>query len=360
MNARQKIQWAVVVVAVAIIAGVGFWYATDREPLQQEKAPLKIGIDVFPGWGHAFIAQEQDLFRLNGVDVEIVLNEDYLTIQDMYAKGELDGAFMVFADAIYNYDQGVKGQVVYVSDHSITGDVIAARPDIKSLEELRGKTISVEGINSFSHLFVLSALEKNGMKEGDVFIKNVGAQEVIAAIESNEIVAGHTYGPEKVRAKGEGYNFLAYAGDVPGIITDTLVFNEQVIKDRPDDVKAVVKAMYEAKAFQEENLGQAVEIIAANINDKPDSVRIGIEAVDHIDLERSYNVMHLPDSADMRPETDDLTHLFGSFNKISDFYLDRGQIFAAPKYDSIVDVRFVSELLSKVESCISRFSKKFF
>ena len=34
-----------------------------------KKQPIRIGADVFPGWGHVFIAQEKGFFKKNGVDV---------------------------------------------------------------------------------------------------------------------------------------------------------------------------------------------------------------------------------------------------------------------------------------------------
>ena len=72
----------------------------------EDKKPIKIGVDVFPGWGHIFIAHEKGFFQKNGVDVEIILNKDYLTIQKQFNDDELDGAFMVYADAIYLADHG--------------------------------------------------------------------------------------------------------------------------------------------------------------------------------------------------------------------------------------------------------------
>lgn len=300
----------------------------------EEKKPIKIGVDVFPGWGHVFIAQEKGFFKDNGVDVEIVLNEDYLTIQNQFADGELDGAFMVYADVIYANGQGIGARIVYISDHSITGDVIAAKPEFNSLKDLRGKTISVEGINSFSHLFVLAVLEKSGLKETDFFIKNIGAQEVVDALERGDIDAGHTYGQAKFKAKEKGYVYLAYAGDIKGIITDTLAFHERIIKKRPKEIQAIVKSLFEAKKFQETNREEALEIIAKAIKDTPESIGVGIDAVDYLDLKESIYAMF----------EEEKMSLLESGNLIADFYLKRGQLSSIPDFDKIIEPRFVDEL----------------
>ena len=78
---RKTLGLLTVLLVVSLVAG-----CTQQKAV--EKKPIKIGIDVFPGWGHIFIAQEKGYFEKNGVDVEIVLNEDYLTIQDQFTNNE--------------------------------------------------------------------------------------------------------------------------------------------------------------------------------------------------------------------------------------------------------------------------------
>lgn len=306
----------------------------------EDKKPIKIGVNAYPGYGHVFIAQEKGFFKKNGVDVEIVLNEDYLAIQDQFAKNQLDGAFMVYTDAIYAHGQGSDVQVVYISDYSVTADVIAARPELVKLEDLEGKTISVEGINSFSHVFVLSVLEKHGLSEGDFFIKSINAQEVVNALDRGDIDAGHTYGRGKIIAKEKGYVFLAYAGDVKGMIIDILAFHEEIIKMRPDDIQAIVKSLFEAKRFQETNKSEALEIIAKAIKDTPQAIGVGIEAVKYLDEKENVYAMY----EESEEERGDVYSLIESGKLIADFYLKRGQLSSIPDFKDILEPRFVNEL----------------
>ena len=306
----------------------------------EEKKPLKIGVNVFPGLGYIFIAQEKGFFKKNGVDVEIVLNEDYLAVQEQFADDDLDGAFMVYTDAIYANGHGIDVRVVYISDHSVSGDVIVSKPEFTTVEDLEGKTISVEGINSFSHVFVLSVLQKHGLSDGDFFIKSIGAQEVVDALERGDIDAGHTYGPGKTIAKEKGYTYLAYSGDVSGIITDILAFHEKIIKMRPDDIKAVVKSLFEAKRFQETNRVEALEIIAKAIKDTPESIGVGIDAVKYLDEKENAYAMY----EDIEEEEEEVLSLIESGKIIADFYLTRGQISSIPDFNDIIDPRFVNEL----------------
>ena len=62
-------------------------------------------------------------------------------------------------------------KMIYNIDSSQSGDAIVSK--LKNLTDLKGKRIGVEGINTFSHLVVLKALEKAGLGEGDVQFVNV-------------------------------------------------------------------------------------------------------------------------------------------------------------------------------------------
>ncbi len=312
------------------------WGCSKVEHKGAIQKPITIGADAFPGYAYIFIAKEKGIFKKNGVDVEVVFKQDYLAIHEDFNNGLIDGVFSVYADAISASDQGVPLKVVCVRDQSIKGDVIVARPEITSLEDLKGKTIGVEGINSFSHMFILNVLQKHGIKEGDVLFANVGAQHLVDALEKGDVVAGHTYGAGVAQAKEKGYKFLAYAGEVQGIITDVLVFDSKVIQNRPEDIKKIVKSLFEALEFQRTNREEALQIMARAIGDTPQSVAEGLDGLKNFDLKENVEAMH---------PSEEVTNLFGSGKLITEFFIDRGQISTEPDLNQIIDHSFVDQLL---------------
>ena len=301
----------------------------------QAKAPIKIAINVWPGCAYAFIAQEKGYFKKNGVDVQLVLDQDYSLSTKRYMNGEVDGILEVYTEAILQNSQGVPTQTVYVSDYSVTGDVIMGRPEFKVLADLKGKKVSIEGINTFSHLFVLTALSNAGIKEEDMRFAVVPAQEVFSALKSGQIDAGHTYEPTKSRALQAGYKILGSAGDVLGVITDVLAFNESVIKKRPGEIKAIVRAMLEAREFVYSNRKEAVTIMSKAEGMTQGEMEQGLNGVIQPGLEGNMKAMHKGDKA---------TSLFVSGKMIVDFYLERGQLSVLPDLDKIIDSEFIEEL----------------
>ena len=194
-----------------------------------KKDPVNLVMNLWPGYSHPFIASERELFGDDELVVNISLVQEYSENVKRFVQGEFDGIFEVYSDALLQYAQGIPIKVVYAPDFSSGGDVLVGRPEIKSIADLRGKNISVEEFNSFSHIFVLDLLRRNGLTESDVTLIEVPAHDVLTALEANRIDAGHTWEPTKSHAIGEGYKLLATSEETPGIITDVLVIRSELV-----------------------------------------------------------------------------------------------------------------------------------
>ncbi|MFK5969413.1 MAG: ABC transporter substrate-binding protein, partial [Candidatus Marithrix sp.] len=286
-----------------------------------ETQPLKIGINVWPGYAHAFIAQEKGFFNKHGVAVELILKPEISEINQLYNKNELDGLFNVFTDIIMLNANGIPTRVVYISDYSDTGDVIIGRSEFNSIQDLKGKTVSFEGVGTFSQMLVASLLQKANIQEGEFKTVNLPAHDVLNALELGTIDAGHTWEPTTSQLIAKGYKVLAKAGDIPGIIADILAFHADVIKNRPQEVQAVVKAMLEAEKFIISNLDEALDIMAKKENMSKAEMQAGIEGVHFLNQTENRDAMQSEQGS-----------LFKSGKKAADFYLKNGQLFKNPDF----------------------------
>jgi NitT/TauT family transport system substrate-binding protein len=301
----------------------------------KEKTPIKIAINTWAGYAHAFIAKEKGYFEKNGARVELVFHKEYAPNRRRYIDGKVDGIFEVYADAIMQSSEGISSRVVYATDYSVSADVIVGKPEVKDLSGLKEKKVGIEGINTFSHLFVLMALKKSGVKEQEARFEIVPAQEVLKALEDGRIDAGHTWEPVKTAAMKKGYKVLAEAQYVPGLITDVLVFNARVIKERPSEIKAIVKSLLEARGFLYAHKEEAIKIMAKNEDMSEAEMQEGVSGVHHPDLKENLMAMQ---------KSDEIYSLFGSGKIIADFYLERGQLSSIPDLNNIIEPRFVEEL----------------
>jgi NitT/TauT family transport system substrate-binding protein len=322
------------VIGITIISGIlGVYFTSLETDNITNSNPIKISVNAWPGYSHVFIAQEKGFFETNGVNVELMLRADYSESQELYLNGEADGVFEVLTDTIIHNSNGIETKVVYVSDYSTTGDVIVGSVD--HLSDLKGKTIGIEGINGFSHIFVLKALEeKANLQESDVFFKVVSAQDVLTFLDDGTISAGHTWEPTKSQSLRNGYTLLASAEDVSGIITDVLAFDAQIIEERPEDIAAIVKSIIQARDFLEQNRDEGITIMAEHEGISYDEMSDGLDGVYLLNLED--NRFSMKNSQDNKS-----LHHTGSF--ISKFYLDRGQMDVMPDLDDIIDDQFLYE-----------------
>jgi NitT/TauT family transport system substrate-binding protein len=311
-------------------------WAAGCSPSAAPKPPIRIGINVWPGYAHAFLAQEKGFFKNNGVEVELILKTEQSVSFELYRNAGCDGLFTVLPDVILLNSEGNASKAVCIVDVSTTGDVLVAGPKVRTLADLKGKTVGFEGVNSFSHIFVLKALEKAGLGENDVFFKNVPAHQVLAELENGSIQAGHTWNPTKWEALRKGYKVMTSAGDVPGIIIDVLVFNGAVIQERPEEVKAVVKALFEARDYLESHREEALEIMSRSEGMSKEMMVDGLQGL--IQPSLTLNREELVGS----PGSE--SRMAKNVRTLSGFYMTHGQVNRDYSADEILDPRFIKEL----------------
>jgi len=318
--------------AVFVLASAAFLCESCGQAVEQENEPIRIAVSTWPGWFHVFLAREKGFFERNGVDVELIHIQEYIDAQQTFLNGQADGVFQCLADTIIQNSE-LSSNVVYVSDYSSTGDVIVG--DLDSLSSAKGKTVAVEGVNTFSHMFVLNALENAGLQEHDVQFEVIPAHQLLEALEKGRVAAGHTWEPTKSDAIEKGYKILATAGDSLGTISNLLVFRSETIERRPEDILAIVKSLIEAQGYRDTHWDESIRIMA-------DAVGMSYEAMES--GQRGSNQLDLQANRDAMRQSDDPVSLHVSGKYIADFYLARGQLPSRPVLDEIIDGRFLSRL----------------
>ena len=331
------------VICVAVVAGCCAMVC-DKKPGEtvstkvEEKKPIKIGISVWQGYAHAFVAQKKGFFGKNNVSVELVFKKGIAESIELYKNGEVDGVFNVFADMILINLKGIPTKVVYVPSYSESGDVIIGKAEFNSIADLKGKTISFQGVNTFSNLFVLKALEKAEIKEAEVQFQEIPGMDVLNAMEEGKIDAGHTWEPVISEALKKGYKILCKASDTPGIITDVLAFNSKIIEERPDDVQHIVKSLLEAKDFINSNKDEAIDIMAK------------AEGVDRVEVQRGIDtevhMLDLNENIEAMKKSENTASLYVSLKVITDFYVKRGLISEAQVTEGIIEPKFIEGIKS--------------
>ena len=329
---RKKIIYTVAAISAAIILSVVFM----ANPIQKEESkPIRLGVENWIGFAPLYIADAK-FFKENNLDVELVFYDtDYKDRFQDYVDGKLDGVAGVYADFLYRDAHRIHSKIVYVTDYSGTADVIIG--NVSSVSELKGKKIGIEGIDTFSHFFVLKILEKADLGEKDVEFVIVPHSETMNALEEHKIDAGHTWDPIKTQLIKKGYKIIASATQTPGIITEVVGFTPTFVSNNPDKIQAFVNSLNQAEIYLNTNRDESVQIIAKAINATPDEVEKRFSDI---------HILNLQENIDAMKKSDDLKSLYGSGAYIGKLWLERGQIRNIPNFDELIEPKFINAINS--------------
>jgi NitT/TauT family transport system substrate-binding protein len=251
------------------------------------RSPLRIAYSDWPGWTAWEIAIQKGWFKEAGVDVEFSWF-DYLPSLEAYTAGKVDAVTVTNGDALVTGANGAKSKIILINDYSNGNDQIVARPGIKSFKDLKGKKVGLE-LTLVDHLLFLKALEKFGMKSGDVELINFPTNNTPQALASGQVSAVAAWYPVAGQARQAvpGARPLFTSADVPGLIYDTLAVKPESLAQRRDDWSKVVKVWFRVSDYVRgpETQGDAVAIMAAKVGVKPEEYAAAVPGTYFLSLE---------------------------------------------------------------------------
>ena len=155
-----------------------------------------------------FIALEERLFQKHGLEVVPVFFGGSPLINAAIMAGEfpigLTGGAGIISSQLAGSDLTVIGS--YLQVLTIDG---MAKPEIKSINDLKGKKVAVSRIGASTYFAGLSMLDSRGMKPTDVvFIQAGGVGESFAALVNGAVDAAMIGYPFGLKAKQAGFQIL--------------------------------------------------------------------------------------------------------------------------------------------------------
>ena len=172
-------------------------------------------------------------------------------------RGEVQAIAETVDQLVLDHSQGIHSVAVSGMDFSNGADGMVAINSIKTIHDLKGKTVLVQK-NYASEALLDYLLEKNGIAFSDVNTIDTEAGAAGAAFAAGKTEAAVTFEPWLSKAKERaGGHILISSKDAPGVIVDILSVQEQYLKDHPDVVTKVVRGWFRAveywKAHPEES-----------------------------------------------------------------------------------------------------------
>ncbi len=294
---------------------------------------IVIGYSSWPGWWPWAIAEQEGLFKANGVNVEMKWFDGYAPSMEALAGGQLDGNCQTLNDTVSFAADAKNGEVaVLVNDNSAGNDKIIVTKDINTIEDLKGKQVAVEEGVVDDFLLTL-ALEDKGLSREDVKIVPLETGAAAAAFAAGKVDAVGAFPPFWSTAlTREGSKELITSNDFPGAIPDLLVMSQTIVKERPEDVQAIVKTWFDVLAFMKEKPEQADKIIAE---------RAGISTEELQELKKGTRMFSIEDNLEAFSAGEGIKHMPSAAKEMANFMVKVGFIPKAPDLGPILDDRFV-------------------
>ncbi|GCF92673.1 sulfonate ABC transporter substrate-binding protein [Enterococcus florum] len=236
--------------------------AAEKSSESSSEEPIKIGVSAFPGWYTWYAVQGFGAFEENKVDVELVWFNTYSDSLQAFNSGQIDAVCAALSDTISPALSDVDFKVVLINDNSAGADGIVAQLEIKSLKDLKGKTVATE-IGTIEHFFLLNALETVGLTEADIDLTNMTVENAGPAVISGQVDAASLWEPSLSYAASEGdTNLLFDSSEIPGLIPDTLMVSGKLLKEHSDDVQKIVQAYFDGMQQYVEKPDEALGYMA--------------------------------------------------------------------------------------------------
>jgi ABC-type nitrate/sulfonate/bicarbonate transport system substrate-binding protein len=208
----------------AVIAAA---FALGIVPDTTRAEDTKLAVIVFPGIPNLpiFAAQAKGFFAKRGLDVDVRFTPNSEELRNGLAEGRYQIAHSAIDNAFAMKDKAnVDIAVVSGGDNSFNHLIV--QPEIKSLADVRGKTVLVDAINTAYAFQLYEMLRQSGLSKGDYQINPIGGtpSRLEGMLKDKGNVAAMMNPPFSINAQKAGLKSMGTAAAALGAYQGTSAF----------------------------------------------------------------------------------------------------------------------------------------
>ncbi|HEY1502811.1 MAG TPA: ABC transporter substrate-binding protein [Stellaceae bacterium] len=220
-----------------------------------------------------YIGLDQGFFDQSGIKLDIVFTRSSAQVLQQLAASAIDmgdtGAF----DPVRGINEGAAVAILTIEAGPGPFSLLA-KPEIKSIKDLKGKTISVGEVTDIARVYLDRMLLANGMKDGDVDALPTNSTAArLAALESKAVDAAMLSAPASFKAASDGFATLGLAADyVKDFPFGTINVGRGWASTHGELIKRFMTAYLKSVAwfYDEANRDHAVAIMATASKTSPE------------------------------------------------------------------------------------------
>lgn len=307
---------------------VVFLTSCSSQPQMVSQKPLKVEFAFWWGDFTLLVAKEKGFFEKYGVLVEPVYYESFPQAPADLAAGKIDVGLFSIGDVLIASEHTDVKVVAAYDDGGL--NTIVAIPEITSVADLQGRQIGVK-IGSPYEIFVREMLHTAGLDTSDVVLVNLSAEEIPPAM-PDQVQAGFVWEPYTTELLSQGYHILFSSAQISSLYPDLITFRSAVVKERPADVRAFLKAWFEAVEYRMAYPDETREIVAEFLGMSPDEIQADAQL--HIMTQADNRMMF------QRSPSDASRSIYETAQISADFLIGIGTLTRQPDLNTIFDPTF--------------------
>lgn len=189
-------------------------------------------------------------------------------VNEAIVAGSVDIGLVGSSPASRGISQGIKYQVPWIHDVIGEAEALVVKSDIKSIEDLKGKTVAVP-LASTSDFSLRAALKDAGVDANDVKIIDAEPDAIYAAWKKGDIDAAYVWNPNLAKIKEDGGEVLITSADLAkkGQTTyDLAVATNEFAEKYPEALNTWAAQQDKAVKLIQDSPDEAAKAIAAELS----------------------------------------------------------------------------------------------
>ena len=236
MSKNRKIIRLTIVIAVFLLIIFTLYGMSDKNP-----ETVNIGYLPTDHDAALFVANATGMFKDAGVEVELFEYNNGGDLMSAMASGELDVGYVGVPPVIYSLSKGVPVRIVAGAQNEGSG-LLSHDSSVKSISDLKGKTVATPGEASIQSVLLKYGLKKNGLSTSDIESPAMKVSSMNDALKTASIDAMLTYEPYvTISEKLNHQNLVESSGEIlPDHPCCVVVMNEKFLSDHSDKAKKIL------------------------------------------------------------------------------------------------------------------------
>lgn len=206
------------------------------------------------------VAQKRGFFKEEGIEAEIIRMNANVSITAT-ATGDIDYT-TIFGSVVRGAIRGLPIRVVASFLDSST-HMLIARPEFKSIKDLKGKTLGVSSFGATADVAARMMLRYSGVDpEKEMKILALGSDSArFASLKEGIVDVAVISPPADAEGKRLGFTVLARAYELFKFPFVGLGTSVKKITEKPDEVKRVIKALIKANRYIRTNREGSIQVL---------------------------------------------------------------------------------------------------